>query len=228
MPNIITLEMHLHSIGSHDSLMQPGMIIKSANKKKIDKLFVTDHNDIGLAKRMQERYPGRVFVGEEILTSKGELLAFFVSNKVPGGLEPLEAIRRLKDQGAFISVSHPFDRQRNGWQVGDLQEILPYVDALEVFNSRCLRNKMNMYAAEMAKEKQLLSTAGSDAHIYYEIGTSLVHLQDFHDAEGLRNALKSATLETKLSPAWVHFGSRWAEYAKKLGLTGKDAYLVDE
>jgi hypothetical protein len=33
--------------------------------------------------------------------------------EVPPGLTPHEAIRRLRDQGAFISVSHPFDTTRS-------------------------------------------------------------------------------------------------------------------
>jgi len=227
MPKFITLEMHLHSTGSKDSLMQPGKIIEVANRKNIDKLFVTDHNETGVAKRMQGEYPSRVMVGEEIFTTRGELLAYFITKKVPKGLEPADAIRLLKSQNAFISVPHPYDRQRSGWEERDLLEILPDVDALEIFNSRCLHNRMNLSAATLAKEKHLLSTVGSDAHIYFEIGTSLVHLLDFKDADGLRKSLESATFETRLSPVWVHFGSRWAANAKRFGIVRKDAFLVD-
>ncbi len=45
---MITLQMHLHSIGSKDSLMQPGRIVEVATRKGIDKLFITDHNHTGL------------------------------------------------------------------------------------------------------------------------------------------------------------------------------------
>ena len=225
---MITLEMHLHSIGSKDSLMQPRRILEVARRKGIDKLFVTDHNHTGVAKQMQQNYPDSVMVGEEVFTTRGELLAYFIKKRIPGGLEPPEAIRLLKNQGAFISVSHPYDRQRSGWEEKDLLDILPDVDALEVFNSRCLSNKMNDSAAALAKEKHLLRTAGSDAHIYFEIGASVVHLQDFNDAEGLRKSLESAVLETRLSPPWVRFGSRWAAMLKRLGFGVNDASLVDE
>jgi hypothetical protein len=222
MSRIIALEMHLHSIGSKDSLMQPQRIAEVAIKKHIDKLFVTDHNETSVAEWMQDKYPDRIMVGEEILTTKGEIIAYFVTKKIPKGLEPADAIRLLKNQNAFISVSHPYDRQRRGWEEKDLLRILPDIDAIEVFNSRCLSNGMNRSAALLAKEKQLLSTAGSDAHIYYEIGTSLVHLPDFRDTDGLRKSLESATFETRLSPPWVHFGSRWAAYSKKLGFVDKN------
>jgi predicted metal-dependent phosphoesterase TrpH len=228
MSKIVTLEMHLHSVGSKDSLMQLEKIIEVANKKKIDKLFITDHNETWVARQMQEKYPDRVMVGEEIITAKGELIAYFVTKKVPGGLEPAEAIRFLKNQGAFISVPHPYDRQRNGWEEKDLLEILPGVDALEVFNSRCLSTRMNLSAASLAKEKHLLSTVGSDAHIYSEIGNSLVHLPDFKDADGLRKSLQTATFDTRLSPVWVHFGSRWAANVKRMGFAPREPSSVDE
>ena len=55
------------------------------------------------------------------MTTKGEILAAFVTEEIPRGLSPQETIKRLRDQGAFISVSHPFDSWRNGaWKLEDL------------------------------------------------------------------------------------------------------------
>ena len=60
------------------------------------------------------------------MTTRGELLAAFVTEEVPSGLSPQEAIQRLRSQGAFISVSHPFDVMRHGhWDLPDLLEISP-------------------------------------------------------------------------------------------------------
>ncbi len=84
-------------------------------------------------------------MGEEVQTTGSELLAAFVTRVVPRDLEPKEAIKRLRDQGAFISVSHPFDPHR-GWQFEDLLEIIDLVDAVEVFNARCYRPEWNLQA----------------------------------------------------------------------------------
>jgi predicted metal-dependent phosphoesterase TrpH len=56
-----------------------------------------------------EMAPGQVIVGEEIQTSQGEILAYFLSEEIPAGLEPEEVMRRLRAQKRFISVAHPFD-----------------------------------------------------------------------------------------------------------------------
>ena len=138
------VEFHCHTIYSKDSLTTPERLVKTCRRKAIDRVVITDHNTIAGACAAQVLDPELVIVGEEVLTTQGELLAAFVLEEIPARLSPQEAIRRLKDQGAFISVSHPFDVYRGGhWEEADLLEILPDVDAIEVFNSRCWSPEFN-------------------------------------------------------------------------------------
>lgn len=150
------------------------------------------------------------------MTQKGELLAAFVEEEIPPGLTPEETIRRLREQGAFISVSHPFDHHRSGhWQLADLQAIAPLVDAVEVFNARVYRAEHNRLAQEFAAEHNLLGTAGSDAHAAFELGRATLRMPAFSDASSFKAALPQAALEGQLSPPWVHLASRYAVLVKK-------------
>jgi predicted metal-dependent phosphoesterase TrpH len=212
-----TLEFHCHTIYSKDSLTRPADLVKAARKKGIDRLVVTDHNSIAGALAAQKLDPELVIVGEEIMTTRGELLAAFVVEEIPPGLSPLETIRRLRAQGAFISVSHPFDGRR-GWQLEDLLEIAPLVDAVEIFNARCIFEVDNRRAAEFAREHGLLGTVGSDAHAACELGQAVALLDDFHDAEALKSALRDAEYRTDLSSPLIRLSSRYAVIIKKLGL----------
>ncbi len=108
------LEFHCHTIYSPDSLTKPEALLKACARKGIDRVVVTDHNTIRGALEARKIDPQRVIVGEEIMTQQGELLAAYVQEEVPKGLPALEAIAALRDQGAFISVSHPFDITRRG------------------------------------------------------------------------------------------------------------------
>ncbi len=174
--------------------------------------MVTDHNTISGAELAYQLAPEMVIVGEEIMTQRGELLAAYVKEEIPPGLSPSDAISRLRAQDAFISVSHPFDRMRKGhWAPGDLQEIAPLVDAIEVFNSRCMLPWYNWRAAAFARAHQLAGTAGSDAHVPGEIGGALVRLPPFSDADSLRAAMPGARYLLRLAPPWVHFYSRYAK-----------------
>jgi predicted metal-dependent phosphoesterase TrpH len=158
-----------------------------------------------------------VIVGEEIYTTHGELLAFFVKELVPGGLSPLETISRLRDQGAFISVSHPFDQHRGGhWKEVDLLDILPHIDAIEIFNARCTFPRYNKEAQRFAETHELLGTVGSDAHAVLELGKATLSIPEFNNAASFKENLHQAVHNCTLSPPWVHFYSRYAVWRKKV------------
>jgi len=213
---MITLETHVHTCYSHDSLTTPQTVVHQCRKKNIDRLIITDHNTIAGALIAEQLDPQRVIVGEEIMTTHGELLAFFVKEQIPPYLSPMETIQRLRIQEAFISVSHPFDELRHGaWQLEDLLAITPLVDAIEIFNSRCMFPRYNHAARSFANQHDLLGTVGSDAHTPFEIGRSLIRLPDFENASQFKEALPQAKYQLRLSSPLVHFFSRYATWRKK-------------
>lgn len=213
----VFVELHSHSFASPDSALTPDEILRTCRERGIDRIAITDHNTIAGALAAAQLEPGRVIVGEEIMTSIGEILAFFVREEIPGGLHPQEAIQLLRDQGAFISISHPFDRRRSPWDARLLAKLVPTIDAVEVFNGRVLGPGPNREAAKFARTHGLLGTAGSDAHSIGEIGQVRMRLPPFTDAQGLRAALPSAEIIGGRSPFWVRLTSRWAVVRKLLG-----------
>lgn len=211
------LEFHCHSYASKDSLSKPTDLIKTARRKGLDRLVITDHNSIAGALEAQQLDPELIVIGEEIMTTKGEILAAFVKEEIPAGLSPQETIDRLKEQGAFISVSHPFDRLRKGgWFVKDLMEIIDQVDAIEIFNSRCMIPVFNWQAKWFAEKHNLAGTVGSDAHANFEVGKSYMILDPFKDADGLREVIRGAKYKKRLSSWFVHYVSRYASMKKTL------------
>lgn len=217
-PTRLTVELHCHTCHSADSLLTPATLLEAARRKSIDRVIITDHNTTRGAQIAAALDPQRVIIGEEILTSKGELLAFYVREELPAGLEPAEAIERLRWQGAVISVSHPFDPMRHGsWSEADLRAILPLVDALEIFNARSWSRAPNDRAARLAAEVGLPGTAGSDAHTAFELGRSGMRLAPFHDAASLLASIRSGEIIPRLSPPWVHLYSRYATWRKETG-----------
>jgi predicted metal-dependent phosphoesterase TrpH len=191
--------------------------VAAARRKGIDRVVVTDHNSIAGAKAAQKLDPERIIVGEEIMTTRGEILAAYVTKEILPYLTPQETIRRLRGQGAFISVSHPFDRLREGgWIESDLLEILPLVDAIEVFNSRCMLPRFNIEAEEFALRTGVPGTVGSDAHAAFELGRSLLIVEPFEGPDELRTVIRTASSQVKWSPPWFHLVSRFASMRKKL------------
>ncbi|MBI2757925.1 MAG: PHP domain-containing protein [Chloroflexi bacterium] len=214
---MLRVEFHCHTIFSKDSLTPPQKLVDVCRRQGIDRVVVTDHNTIAGARAAQFLDPERVIVGEEIMTTRGEILAAYVMEEIPPMLSPLETIQRLRGQGAFISVSHPFDEWRaGGWKEKDLLEIISLVDAIEVYNSRCMLPSFNRRALEFARRQDLAGTAGSDAHAAFELGRSLVLLEPFEGSDGMRKVIRRAKFVTRWSPPWFHLTSRYAAIYKKI------------
>lgn len=213
---MLKLEFHCHTNASKDSLTKPADLIKTARRKGLDRLVITDHNSIQGALAAQNLDRELVIVGEEIMTTRGEILAAYVQEEIPAGLTPQETIKILKEQGAFISVSHPFDRLRKGgWEEKDLLEIIGQVDAIEIFNSRCMNPLFNVQAKQFAEKYNLAGTVGSDAHANFEVGKSIMVLDQFAGPEEMRKVIRQAKYQTKLSSWLVHFVSRYASMKNK-------------
>ena len=218
------IELHCHSAASKDSLVKVRKLIDVARNRGIDRLAITDHNTIEGALVAKKIDPELIIIGEEILTTKGELLAFFIQEAIPKGLEPLEAIKILREQNAFISVSHPYDRLRHGWELEDLKEITPHIDAIEIFNARSFTSSINENAKKYAKEHNLLGTVGSDSHTLKEIGTATQLVSMFSDRDTFKQAMKtSERIEAYSSPS-VRISSTYAKLMKKF--FGKDNFPI--
>ena len=214
---LLRVDFHTHTNASPDSLLEPKKLVKVARRKGLDRVVITDHNQVDGAFKALGIDPELIIVGEEIETLEGEILAIFVTKRIPPGLPPKEVISRLKDQNAFISISHPFDPMRKGgWRVAALIDILPEIDAIETFNARCMRPVYNWRAGAFAKEHNLPGTHGSDAHSAIELGRGSLLLPPFTDAPGLRESLKQAVSpRLTLSSPLIHITSRYASWVKK-------------
>jgi len=94
-------------------------------------------------------------------------------------------------------------------------EIIPFVDAIEVYNSRCMLPRFNRLAREFAEKHNLAGTVGSDAHAAFEVGRSVVFLNQFTGPDEMRGVIRGAKFQVKWSPWWFHLTSRYASIRKK-------------
>jgi len=213
---MLSIDFHTHTLVSKDSLTTYEKLIAAARRKGLDRLVVTDHNNIAGGLAAQTLDPQMIIVGEEIRTSKGEILAAYVKEVISAGLTPAETIQRLRDQGAFISVSHPFDARSGAWKLADLMEIVPLVDAIEVFNARIMKPDANDLAVKFAHEHDLAGTVGSDAHAAFELGVCRLVLPAFGGPQELKSVIRQGQVRGRVSPWWVHFASFYARWRKSV------------
>jgi predicted metal-dependent phosphoesterase TrpH len=212
------VDLHSHTIFSRDCLTRPEVTIARARAIGLDKLAITEHNNLAGALATKKLAPDLIIVGEEIKTTHGEIIAWFVTEEVPKGLSLKESIRRLRDQGAVISIPHPLDSLRgSAMGLENVLAIIDQVDALEVLNARCVYPADNDAARSLAEKHGKLMTAGSDSHIPYELGHCYLEMTPFDDTpESFLASLRSARPTGQVSPFWPHLASTYAKWRKKL------------
>ncbi|MFN8445819.1 MAG: PHP domain-containing protein [Caldilineaceae bacterium] len=217
-PTFWKVDLHSHTIYSRDCLTRTTALIEHARQVGLNKIAVTEHNRLDGALRAKELAPDLVIVGEEIKTTHGEIIAYFVTQEVPKGLSPEETIDRLRAQGAVISIPHPLDSiRRTAMGRENVLRIIDRVDALEVMNARCVRPKDNEDAAQLATQHGKLATAGSDAHVLYEVGRCYLEIPPFEDnAQSFLEALRAANAKGVISPFWPHMMSTYAKLRKRI------------
>ncbi|HRS42695.1 MAG TPA: PHP domain-containing protein [Candidatus Diapherotrites archaeon] len=173
-------DLHIHSKFSPDAVSEPETIVKRAKAAGLKGFAITDHNTIRawpeLARLAKQN--DLVFVpGQEIdVTFKGKklghILALFTYDKI-SSTDIFEVVDDARSQSALLSFPHPFDTGRYFKGFDYLMNNGPisrFVPAMETFNSRVLTSRANEIAKEFAQKHGLIQTAGSDAHMPYEIG----------------------------------------------------------
>jgi predicted metal-dependent phosphoesterase TrpH len=214
------VDMHCHTRLSKDSLNDPRRLAHVAAERGLGALCVTDHNGLAnaLALSRMPDLPIKVVPSEEVKTSEGEIIGYFLSELVPKGLSPEETVQRIKDQGGLVGVPHPFDSMRaaSRLQTPALERLVGagLVDILEVFNARAANNADNDKARKYAEDHGLAMSAGSDAHTLMEVGRAYVELDDFATPAAFLANLRAGQVHGQLSSNLVHLGSVWARLVK--------------
>ncbi len=183
-------DFHTHSKYSADGCVEPKIMVKVAAKMGLSGIAVTDHNTIkgGLAAKKYENSEIQVIVGSEILTDKGEVIGIFLTEEIKS-VYFNEVIEEIKAQNGIVIIPHPFDRIRST-SLHPTRSDASFIDIVEVFNSRCVRQLYNDIAKDYAKENNLNIIAGSDAHFENEIGNAGVKT----DSDNIREAVLSGNI----------------------------------
>ena len=214
--------MHCHTRLSKDLLNDPRKLVEVAADHGMDALCVTDHNGLtnALALSKLTDLPIRVIPSEEVKTSEGEIIGYFLSKLVPKGL----SLRRLSNALRGKAGLSPSHTHSNSMRVGSRLQTTTLdrlvekglVDILEVFNARAAKAADNEKALEYARQHGLAMSGGSDAHTLIEVGRAYAEVPPFTTAKEFLEALRAGTVHGTLSSTLIHLGSTWAKVVKMI------------
>jgi len=205
-------DLHIHSKYSQNcGFMDLKKIIKIAKKKRLDGIAITDHNTIKGAyeAKKYETKEFKIIIGCEVSTKLGEITGLFLTEEIKSR-ELEDVILEIQEQDGIVVIPHPFDKLRSS-SFGITDSYANYVDAIEVFNSRCMDNKYNIVAQKFAKKHNLPAIAGSDAHFPNEIGLAGVIAN-----EDLKNAILKNKIKWfgKRSSILNHLGTKLLKFKR--------------
>jgi predicted metal-dependent phosphoesterase TrpH len=212
------LDMHLHTRASFDCLSDARAVLERALACGIDRIAITDHNEIHAAVALHAAFPDRVIVGEEVKTAEGvDIIGLYLSDRIPQRTPARETCERIRAQGGLVYVPHPFAGGKGGGG-RMLPAIADLVDIVEGFNARIHTPALNERAASWALERGLPVGAGSDAHTLREVGSTWVDVPACaNEPAGLLAALRQGAIHGTPSARSVHIASTWAKVAKRIG-----------
>ena len=200
------VDLHIHTCYSPDSNSSLQGIVDQCTKLGIGCVAITDHGTIEGALAMQEIAPFPIIVSEEVMSSDGEIIGYFLHESIPEGLSPEEVMIEIKGQGGLVCLPHPFDGfGRFPLEASKREALLPHIDIIEVFNARSLSRKYSEKALNFAEHHGFLKSAGSDAHAPREVGKAYVTMPEFDGPEEFKAALGKGEIHGEQNGVVNHF-----------------------
>lgn len=197
---MLKIDLHTHSILSHDggiSLKGYQQIIK---KKVLDYIAITDHNQIEFAQIARKKLGPQIIVGEEILTQDGEIIGLFLKQKIKAHQPLKNTIAQIKKQKGLVYIPHPLETWRHGVGLGLVSKHTESIDIIEIFNARSLVSQRKMLQ-KFSCSNNLSFASSSDAHCQLGIGSAYSFVKNPPNSKNLTNQLKNGRLSaTKATP----------------------------
>lgn len=191
------VDFHTHSIASHDGGITAQQYDRALSENLIDYVAITDHNSVDFALAMSQVYGEKIIVGEEIMTTHGEIIGLYLTHNIQAGLSPHDTIKQIKDQGGIVYIPHPFETFRKGLDPKTLEDITDHVDIIEVCNGRAFLQNRSSQAVVWAKLNLKPGAAGSDAHGYKGLGRTYTNISSPPNRDNLLELLDKSTISTK-------------------------------
>ena len=216
MLEMLRTELHCHNVYSngHVGDLEPPFDcnvsiseqLEKSLESKLDVLFVTNHNtldgfnQITDYKNDHEKFSNlKIYPAVEITTDKeAHVLVYGLHEEIKSNQTLDEIIDAAKSQDAITIAPHPFSL------IDALRDDSLKCDLFEVFNSSNIDIYSNKKAEIFAKEKNLLTTAGSDSHIASTIGRCTNLIDSQNNLDDVIHAMKKGKISIEKTEYVTH------------------------
>jgi predicted metal-dependent phosphoesterase TrpH len=197
MPKV---DLHSHSVASPDGGINAAQYEQLVDSGKFAAIAVTDHNRIDFAQKLNKTLGPTIIVGEEIMTTAGEIIGLFLKKLVQPGQTPQATIKAIRAQKGLVCIPHPFETLRHGLQIKDLDQIAQDVDLIEVHNGRAVFQNRSQQAKIWARRHHVVAVASSDAHGLKGVGSTYTRVKQPLNQDNFLKVLSAGTMTAKWPP----------------------------
>jgi len=194
-------DIHIHTIYSHDATTTVRGVLKQASSVGLNVIAITDHDDIRGAldaRELASQYSLEVIPGVEVTTKDGHLLALFVDKIPPKGLPLADTLKIIDKLGGIAVAPHPFNQLPASLSMDNVITTLTkpalkkVLRGIEVYNmtTQPFDERVQRLSAYLPFAK----TAGSDAHVYWAIGTGKTEFKGKTALDFKRALLNGSTI----------------------------------
>jgi len=198
---ILNAELHCHNIYSNyqnkssripfDCGVTTQEQLDGSLKKKIDVLFVTNHNTLDGYRQILEykqnhnKYHSiKIYPAEEVtIDNKGHVLAYGITEGIKPGLSLEETLDKIKAQNGVSCAAHPF-AVSNG-----IREKAVLCDLIESYNSNNIDIFSNIISIKFSKDNTMNTIAGSDSHVASTIGRSINTVESENNMDSILDSM---------------------------------------
>ncbi|MDR2845787.1 MAG: PHP domain-containing protein [Candidatus Methanoplasma sp.] len=178
-----------------ESVTKPESQVDRARRNGMDVLCITDHNETAgafIAQDYAKKFDDiEVIVGEEVMTTDGEIIGLFLTEKIEQDLSLEETVDIIREQGGLTIAPHPFSFHVRGLKerIFDID-----LDGFEVLNGGH-PDKYSNHLAKLIMDKypgRWAPMSASDGHSEFTVGYSWTEFIG-RTAEDLRKAILGKT-----------------------------------
>jgi predicted metal-dependent phosphoesterase TrpH len=180
------IDLHSHSSLSHDGGITKRQYVRMLEKKILDCIAITDHNETKFARSLQNELGDKIIVGEEINTLDGAL----------------STVTQIHNDGGLAYIPHPFEQIRDSLQEDKLMEIIKMVDIIEIFNGRGFMRGQPLKAMDIANAQKIAMASSSDAHCLSGINSAYNIVSEMPESKNLVELLVKGNLQKKHAPLY--------------------------
>ena len=182
------IDLHVHERAfSLDSKMSLAEIVEKARNMGMGAVCISDHDSLGIreeAARYSREVGFPIFVGVEILTVQGDIVAYGIPYAFqPRTIDAQEFINYVHCNGGACFSAHPFRNNQRGLE--EHLAVVQRLDGVEVLNGSTSL-EANRTALEYSRKYGIQPLGASDAHDTQQLGKYVTYfpeeprdLQDF-------------------------------------------------